>query len=105
MIAAGINHLINPKFYNQMIPRGINRRFANVSSGFIEIVIGIALIWPVYRSLGGLAVFVLMIAFLPLHIWDFLKDKPAFISKKIAFIRIIIQFVLIYYGWWIWISY
>jgi uncharacterized membrane protein len=41
-------------------------------------------------------IFILMLLFLPIHIWDATKIKPAIGSKKIAFIRIPLQFLLMY---------
>ena len=102
MIAAGINHFVNPKFYHPFIPAMFPKLIANLLSGAIEIIIGVLLFIPEYRKLGGLGFFLLMIAFLPLHIWDLMKVKPAIGSKKIAVVRLFLQFLLIYYGWYIW---
>jgi uncharacterized membrane protein len=43
--------------------------------------------------------FLLMIAFLPLHIVDVFKDNPAIGSTTLAYIRLPIQFILIYWAW------
>jgi hypothetical protein len=37
-----------------------------------------------------------MLIFLPVHIWDATKVRPAIGSKKIALIRIPLQFLLLY---------
>jgi hypothetical protein len=42
-----------------------------------------------------------MIIFLPLHVWDVFRDKPAIGSHQIALIRLPIQFLLIFIGWFI----
>ena len=67
-----------------------------------EAAIGIALIIPKYRKWGGLGFFLLMIGFLPIHVWDLFKETPAIGSMNAAIIRVLIQFVLIYLGWRIW---
>jgi len=83
MVAAGINHFINPKFYASYMPSFFPKPLANIVAGFVEIAIGVMLFIPAVRSLGGLGVFLLMIIFLPLHVWDLFKEKPAIGSKKI----------------------
>jgi uncharacterized membrane protein len=40
-----------------------------------------------------------MIAFLPLHIIDVFLDNPAIGSKTLAYIRLPLQFVLIFWAW------
>jgi hypothetical protein len=37
---------------------------------------------------AAVGIFLLMLIFLPIHIWDATKVKPAIGSKKIAFVRI-----------------
>jgi len=44
-----------------------------------------------------------MMLFLPIHIWDFTKKQPVIGSKKLAFIRIPIQFLLMYLSYLIYI--
>jgi uncharacterized membrane protein len=52
--------------------------------GLIEIIVGICTLTPRYRSFGTLRIFILMIAFLPLHIIiDVFKDKPVIDSHLI----------------------
>ena len=104
MIAAGINHLVNPKFYSRFIPDFFSKKLANIAATVAEITTGLLLMFPSTVKMGGLSVFAMMIAFLPLHVWDLMKEKPAIGSKKIAVIRLLLQFVLIYYGWWLWQS-
>ncbi|MEM8523817.1 MAG: MauE/DoxX family redox-associated membrane protein [Bacteroidota bacterium] len=105
MLFGAVNHIIKPEFYVAMIPEFIPESFANISSAIVEAVIGIALIIPKYRKWGGLGFFLLMIAFLPIHIWDFSKEEPAIGSKNAAIIRLLVQFVFIYLGWRIWKKY
>ena len=102
MIVAGINHFINPKFYAAFMPSFFPKPLANIVSGAVEIIIGVLLFIPEFRKFGGLGFFLLMIVFLPLHVWDLMKEKPAIGSKKIAIVRLILQFLLIYFGWIVW---
>ncbi|MFS4468489.1 hypothetical protein [Maribacter sp. 2210JD10-5] len=101
MLLGAFNHLYAPETYAAFIPEFVPESFANVLSAIVEGLIGIALIVPKYRKWGGFGFFVLMIAFLPIHIWDLLKNTPAIGSKMAAMIRLGIQFLLIAGGWWI----
>ena len=102
MLFSAYNHIVTPAFYAPFIPDFISEDFANILSTILEAVIGIALIIPMYRKWGGLGFFLLMIAFLPIHIWDLFKETPAIGSMNAAIIRVVIQFVLIYLGRRIW---
>lgn len=100
-VAAGLNHLINPKFYNKFIPSAIPKRPTNYISGILEIALGVGLIFIDTRYWSAIGIFWLMIAFLPLHVVDVMRDKPAIGSKTIAIIRLPVQFLLIWGAWWL----
>jgi uncharacterized membrane protein len=104
LIVSAVAHLVNPAFYAPLIPDFIPAKVANVLSFVTELAAGILLILPNYRHWGGLAFMVLMIAFMPLHLWDFTKDVPMVGSKYAAIVRIVVQVLLIYAGWWIYSS-
>lgn len=73
------------------------RRLIVQVSGLVELAAGIGLYIPVLRNIAALIVFILMIGFLPLHIWDVSRVRPAMGTKARAWIRLALQFVLI--GW------
>lgn len=101
LIFSAFNHLVQPEFYAPMIPDFIPANLANIASFVVELVIGILLIVPKYRHIGGLGFMLLMIAFMPIHIWDYTKDVPMVGSKTGAIIRLVVQVLFIYGGWWI----
>lgn len=101
LIFSAIMHLVKPESYEPLIPDFIPANFANILSFVTELAIGIMLIIPKYRHWGGLAFALLMVAFLPIHIWDYTKEVPFIGSKTGALIRIVVQFLFIYAGWWI----
>ena len=68
-------------------------------SGAVEIILGAMLLLKKYAKLGALGIFILLILFLPIHIWDVFSETPAIGSKQAAFIRLPIQFLLIYIVW------
>ena len=102
MIAAGVNHFVKPRFYDPFMPDWMPKRLANNAAGIAEVVIGLLLCFPSTVQLGGLNFFLLMIVFLPLHVIDLLRKKPLVGSKLIAVIRLALQFLMIYYGWYLW---
>jgi len=105
MLFGAFNHLYAPESYSDFIPDFFPETLAHILSSIAEVSIGIALLIPKYRKWGGLGLFLLMIAFLPIHLWDLTKEVPAIGSESAAIIRIAIQFVLIAAGWWIYKSY
>lgn len=101
MLFGAFNHVYAPEIYAPFIPDFFSESFANIVSAIAEGIIGIALIVPKYRRWGGLGFCILMILFLPIHIWDFTKEIPAIGSKLAAGIRLAVQFLFIAAGWWI----
>jgi len=104
MLLGAFNHIYTPETYSAFIPDFIPENIANILSTITEGIVGILLLIPKYRKWGGLGFFLLMIAFLPIHIWDLTKDTPAIGSTMAAIIRLGVQFLLIAAGWWIYKS-
>ncbi len=105
LLLGAIAHIVRPEFYAPMIPEFIPMLLANILAAIAEAGAGIMLIIPKYRKWGGMSFMVLMIAFLPIHVWDFLRENPAIGAPPMPAIRLAFQFVLIYAGWWIYKSY
>ncbi|MDH4473936.1 MAG: hypothetical protein QE487_15120 [Fluviicola sp.] len=101
LISGGVMHFIRPEVYNPFIPDTLPKLAVNYATGIVEIVLGIGLLTTKYRRLAAGGVFLLMIAFLPLHVMDVFADQPAIGSKTLAYIRLPLQFVLIYWPWYI----
>ncbi|WP_347374012.1 hypothetical protein [Aequorivita sp. Q41] len=101
MIYGGVQHFVKPDFYSPFVPSFLPYPIAVIYvSGIIEIVLGFALlVIKKYAKLGALGVLVLMILFLPIHIWDVFSETPAIGSHDAALIRLPIQFVLIALSW------
>lgn len=92
----GIMHIVKPKIFNRFIPNFLPKLVVNYVTGLLELVIGIGLLINQTTKQAALAMFVLMLIFLPIHIWDVFREKPAIGSKKIAIIRVPLQFLLLY---------
>ncbi|NND09560.1 MAG: hypothetical protein HKN87_24580 [Saprospiraceae bacterium] len=105
LIAGAVAHVVRPEFYVAMIPSFIPPSLANLLAALAELVVGVAILVPRFRFWGGLGFALLMIAFLPLHIWDLVRADPVMGSASAAFVRLLLQLILIYAGWWIYQSY
>lgn len=98
MIYAGIQHFIKPTFYTPFVPSFLPFEISIIYlSGLIEIVFGLLLLIPKYAKLASSGILILMLVFLPIHIWDVFIDTPAIGSHKAALIRLPVQ--LLFIGW------
>ena len=93
---AGIMHVIKPNIFKHFIPNFLPKLIINYVAGIIEFALGLGLFFSSTVKNAALGIFMLMILFLPIHIWDITKEKPAIGSKKMAIIRIPLQFLLMY---------
>ena len=101
MIFGGVNHFLLPAMYFPFIPEFLPKEVINYLAGVLEIIFGIGVLIPALRPMATLAIFLLMLAFLPLHILDVFKEDPAIGSHTAALIRLPLQFVMILWAWFI----
>jgi uncharacterized membrane protein len=101
MIYGGVNHFLKPEIYLPFVPNFLPASFINQASGVAEIIVGLMVFLPKYRSIGTLGILVLMLLFLPLHIIDVFSDIPAIGSHIAALIRLPVQFLFIAWAWYI----
>ena len=105
MILGAVGHVASPEIYSALIPSFIPEFTAHLFAIIADVAIGLALIIPKFRKYGGLGFMILMIIFLPIHVWDMLKEEPFIGTKTIALVRIAVQVIMIYAGWWIYKKY
>ena len=102
MILAGIMHFSKTNMYLRIVPGFFPFRVPIVlASGLLELVAGAGLFIPDFRQVAARLILIMMIGFLPLHIWDVFRDRPAMGSRKLALIRLPLQFLLIAWAWFI----
>lgn len=100
MVYAGVQHFISPDFYRPFVPAFLPFTLAIIYvSGVLEVLLGILLIIPKYGKLAAFGILILMIAFLPIHIWDIFTDTPAIGGHKAALIRLPVQLLFIAIAW------
>jgi len=104
--AAGVNHFVNPDSYIAMIPPYIPfKPEVNILVGIVELCLGLGLIlFRKRRKLIVIGIILLLIAVFPAHIYHLqMKGNiPGFelvIPVWGAWLRIILQFVLIAWAW------
>ncbi|MBL4560230.1 MAG: DoxX family membrane protein [Labilibaculum sp.] len=100
MIMGGVQHFLKPDFYLPFVPAFLPFPIAIIYlSGVVEIGLGLLLVFKKYAGIAALGIFILMILFLPIHIWDVFSDTPAIGSHKAALIRLPFQFLFMAIAW------
>ena len=77
LLSGAAGHLIVPEMYAPMIPPFIPPIVAHGFSVLLGAGLGLLLLIPPTRHLGGLGFMGLMLVFLPIHTWDFFRETPA----------------------------
>lgn len=101
LISGGFNHFYQPEFYNPMIPDFLPKLAVNYVTGIVELLLGIGLFIKGYEKKSAYGTFLLMLAFIPIHIWDYTKETPMVGSKMNAIIRLVVQALFIAWAWFL----
>lgn len=101
LMFSGVFHFLTPEVFFPLTPDFLSKYLLNYLVGGAEIAFGVGVFVSSYRKLALLGICLLMIVFLPVHIADAMKDEPFIGSKTVAWIRVGIQFVLIYLPLWV----
>ncbi|BFG70695.1 hypothetical protein KACHI17_15760 [Sediminibacterium sp. KACHI17] len=103
---AGANHFINPSFYSGLIPPYLPwHDLINIVSGIAEIVLAVLLLLPQTRILAAKGIIVLLIAFIPAHIY-FIQINSCIpdglcVPQWLGWVRLVlIHPILIAWAWW-----
>jgi uncharacterized membrane protein len=105
-LGAGINHFVHPASYVAMIPPYFPQPTAiNIGVGIIEMVLGLLLlIWKKGRRYVVMALIVLLVAFIPAHIYhiQMLGNIPGcdlVLPVWGTWVRLFLQGLLIAWAW------
>ncbi|HVG11509.1 MAG TPA: MauE/DoxX family redox-associated membrane protein [Flavisolibacter sp.] len=103
-IGAGINHFLNPDFYISIMPPYIPaHRFMVALSGIAEILLGLALIRKQTRRPAALLICVMLVAFVPVHIFMLEQAyslEGYHVTVRAAWFRLFLQPVGIIWALW-----
>ena len=98
---AGLNHFISPQFYLPMMPPWIPFHEACIwLSGIFEILFAVMLMFRKTRRLASWGIILMLIAFMPVHIYMYQTHATLFkdISLWLIIARIPLQFILMYWA-------
>ena len=105
-ILAGINHFVHPASYYVLLPPYLPfHHFINIISGLGEISFGALLVFPRTRKAGAYGIVILLILFIPAHIYMIQKggcmSATMCIPAWMAWLRLFpLQFLLIAWARW-----
>lgn len=104
---AGYNHFANPSFYLPIIPPYLTpwAKEINILSGLIEIILSLLLIPRTTRSYAVKGIIILLITFIPAHVYIIQKGYFTLgtfqITPLLSYVRLFIgQPILILWVWW-----
>jgi uncharacterized membrane protein len=106
-VVGGLNHLMNPEFYETIVPPGLpNPEWLNVISGLAEIVLGVFVLEPRVRVLAAWGIIALLIAVFPANLWVALANiglpggEPGTGNALFNWVRLPFQGLFIVWAWW-----
>ncbi len=99
-IMAGLAHFIKPAFYTRIIPPYLPYALVLVYvSGVAEIILGVCLLFSTIRSIAAWGIMIMLIAFLPVHLYMIRSDRFKKIPSWVLWARLFLQAGLIYWAY------
>lgn len=101
-VAAGVNHFVRPAFYVKIMPPYLPWHLELVYlSGAAEIVLGVLLLIPKFRSLAAWGLIALLVAVFPANIHMAMHNElyPE-IAPVLLWMRLPLQFLLMAWAYW-----
>lgn len=102
MVGGGAAHLAAPQGFVPLVPTFLPAVPVIIATGVVQIAIGVATLFPQSRSWGALAFAILCAAYMPLHLWDYVRPDPVFAPPVAATVRILVQGLFIWAGIKLW---
>lgn len=101
LVLAGMNHFRKPKIYERIIPPYIPAPSAMVMvSGVAEMILGFMLMNKNTQDVAAWGIIVMLIAFIPVHIYMLQDEKAAMkVPKWLLIFRLPLQFGLMYWAY------
>jgi uncharacterized membrane protein len=104
MIGGGIAHLASPGSFTGFVFAPLPPTATVLVAGVVQLLIGVAALFPSARARAGLAFAALCLAYVPLHVWDLIRDDPMIAPYPVAVVRVFLQLVFVWMGWRVWNS-
>lgn len=102
MVGGGVAHLTAPAQFIPLVPQFLPAGPILAITGVVQLVIGLAVLWPAWRRWAGLAFAMLCLGYLPLHLWDYIRPDPVFAPPVAATVRVAVQLVFVWIGLHLW---
>jgi len=103
-VTVGIKHFTNTDFFVTIVPPIINwKKEAVLISGFIEVMLGVLLLFNQTRQLAAWGIILLLITVFPANIYLYISESPReiiSISKDQALFRMPFQIPLMIISYW-----
>jgi uncharacterized membrane protein len=103
-IAAGINHFWHPRFYLRLMPPYLPAPLLlNGAAGVAEILLGFLLLSKSTRPFAAWSIAVMLTLFMLVHVYmlqQSLRQPQYFVSPAAAWLRLLIQPLLIAWALW-----
>ena len=99
---AGVNHFVNPEFYIAIMPSYLPAHAELVAvSGIFEILGGVGVLIPRFRSLSGWGLVALLVAVFPANLNMALNpDQFPDVARSGLYLRLPVQFIFIAWSYW-----
>ncbi len=100
-IFAGIMHFVTPNFFVQIVPPPLAAWALELTyiSGVFEILGGIGLLLPQSRVWAAYGLMALLVAVYPANIYMALEPAKFRVPAWIAYVRLPLQFVMLWFLW------
>ena len=99
LVLAGVNHAVNPDFYDALIPGWLgDPRPWVLGSGAVEVVVGALVLAPRTRRAGALAALVLLVAVFPGNVTAVVNAGSS-TAELVAWLRLPLQVPLLLWAW------
>jgi len=100
-INVGVDHFVNPGFYLAIMPDYLPLHSEAVYiSGFFEILGGVCVLIPGFRSAAGWGLVALLVVVFPANIYMAMNaDLFPDISPVLLYIRLLFQFIFVYWAY------
>ena len=100
-ILVGMNHFRKPKIYERIIPPYLPaHNTLVVLSGIAEMILGFMILNKNTQQEGAWGIIVMLILFIPVHIYMLQNEKAAMrLPKWLLILRLPLQFALMYWAY------
>ena len=100
-VLAGANHFRQPKIYERIMPPYIPAKPTMVMlSGIAEMILGFMILTPASQILAAWGIIIMLLLFLPVHIYMLQNEKASMkLPKWILILRIPLQFGLMFWAY------